>query len=544
MNSPALVLSVGSTVLLLAASAGAADYYVDPQTGSASNDGSAATPWKTLEEVEAANLFGSTVKAGDTVHLKSGYHGDFSVSGGAYAPPITLTADAGQTPKLRHVQFSNTNGWVLRGVSVSPTYGTTSGAITMIEVQTSTSKISVEDSELFSVADASAWTADDWVNAASSGFSVRGTDVVIRNNKLKNVRFGISADGAGALIEKNVIENFSADGLRGLGDNETFQYNIVKNSYVGDSQDANHDDGFQSWSVGPGGVGTGEVKGLTLRGNIIINSENPSQPLKGTLQGIGCFDGTFVNWVVENNVVITNHWHGISLYGAKDSRIVNNTVIDNDPASPGPPWIMVTAHKNGTPSQNVIVRNNLATDYDVSGTNVVEDHNTTLKSGDLVSYFVNPGAWDLHLLPNAPAVDQGSTDQAPPIDIEGIPRPQGAGIDLGAYEWHDPTVVPTGGAGGTSGAGATGGGGGAAGSSAGGTAGSAAGGSGAQSGGSGGTSSGGASASGGKAGSAAKSSGDDGGCGCKSVGSDPRRESLWFLSVPLLFLVGARRRRH
>ena len=49
-----------------------------------------------------------------------------------------------------------------------------------------------------------------------------------------------------------------------------------------------------------------------LRGNLFINFENPNQPLKGTLQGIGCFDGFFVDWVVENNVVVTNHWHGIS----------------------------------------------------------------------------------------------------------------------------------------------------------------------------------------------------------------------------------------
>ena len=68
--------------------------------------------------------------------------------------------------------------------------------------------------------------------------------------------------------------------------------------------------------MGPGGVGTGEVRDVVLRGNVIINNLNPDHPLHATLQGIGCFDGLFVNWVVENNVVITDHWHGISLYGA------------------------------------------------------------------------------------------------------------------------------------------------------------------------------------------------------------------------------------
>jgi hypothetical protein len=70
-------------------------------------------------------------------------------------------------------------------------------------------------------------------------------------------------------------------------------------------------------------------------------------------------------WVVENNVVLTDHWHGISFYGARNLRIVNNAV------DPGPPWIMVTAHKGGTPSRDTLVRNNLTTDLSVSGDNVV-----------------------------------------------------------------------------------------------------------------------------------------------------------------------------
>ena len=114
-----------------------------------------------------------------------------------------------------------------------------------------------------------------------------------------------------------------------------FQYNVVKNCY---DVNANHDDGFQSWSRGPQGVGTGEVVGMVLRGNTIINYEDLDQPHRGTLQGIGCFDGMFVDWIVENNVIITDHWHGITLSGATDSRVVNNTVVDLNETSPGPPW--------------------------------------------------------------------------------------------------------------------------------------------------------------------------------------------------------------
>jgi hypothetical protein len=435
-------VSLPVLVLLSAPDSRAADFYVDPESGSSSGDGGRESPWQTLQGVVEDAHFGADIRAGDTVWLRSGDHGEFAASGGSYEPPITVAAVAGETPELRRVSFNATKGWIVRGLSISPSYGPEPSAVDMVLVDPDSSNVAIEDCRLFSVADASAWGATEWVNLASSGIFIRGDHVRASRNTLTNVRFGISVDGPNALVEYNQIINFSADGLRGLGDDGIYQYNLVKNVYVdGDSGDDNHDDGFQSWSVGPDGPGSGVVRGVVLRGNVFLNREDPNQKLPNAMQGIGCFDGMFDDWVVENNVVITDHWHGISFYGMRNSRIVNNTVIDVNGVDPGPPWIMVTAHKDGTPSENVLVRNNLATDYDVSGTAVVDDHNMTLE--DLSSFFVDPAAFDLHLLPDSPAVDSGSSEGAPELDADGIARPQGKGFDLGAYEWHEPSVEPT-----------------------------------------------------------------------------------------------------
>jgi hypothetical protein len=77
------------------------------------------------------------------------------------------------------------------------------------------------------------------------------------------------------------------------------------------------------------------------------------------------------------------------------------------------------------------IRNNLATDHDLTGTALVQDHNTTLTSANLATFLVDPGRFDLRLLANAPAVDTGSADQAPALDADRITRPQGRGFDLG-----------------------------------------------------------------------------------------------------------------
>jgi hypothetical protein len=419
--------------LLFAASARAADFYVDPVNGSAAGDGSAGKPWRAIQEVIAA----APIKAGDTIWLRSGYHGVLSISGRYNREMVRLAAQPGHTPTFAQITVTSSANWHFRGLHISPSFAPEYVARTMFRIASSPGEgpvrdIVVEDSTLFSVQDTSSWTLGDWSEKAANAFQAGGTRITIRGNHAKNVNFGISVTATHSLVEHNVVENFAGDGMRGLGDHTVFQYNTVKNCY---DVNANHDDGFQSWSVGSDGkVGTGVVTGVVLRGNRIINYEDPNQPFRGTLQGIGLFDGTYDDWIIENNVVITDHWHGITVLGARNTRVVNNTVLDANTSRPGPPWIMVAAHKNGTPPENCIVRNNLATAFRPAATGVVSDHNIVV--ADTASLFVNAASHDVRLRAGAAAIDAGSATLAPAKDIEGTPRPQGSRVDVGACEWR------------------------------------------------------------------------------------------------------------
>jgi hypothetical protein len=52
-------------------------------------------------------------------------------------------------------------------------------------------------------------------------------------------------------------------------------------------------------------------------------------------------------------------------------------------------------------------------------------------------------AGDFRLWFGSPCVDAGTGDGAPATDIEGIARPQGAGVDIGAHElWYRYTYLP------------------------------------------------------------------------------------------------------
>lgn len=462
-------------LFLAARAAGAADFYVDPERGADAGEGTTDAPWRSLQAVIDGNLVqtqdwpslpfeagmaleprneGAVVQPGDTIWLATGDYGDLAIVSHYNTGPITVAAAPGAEPRFTSVLVRSSAHWVLRGLAVGADYAATPAAHTLVSLESHDwtgpiRDVTVEDCALRSIADASAWTEDDWNTLACNGFDVDGERMTVRNNRLDNVDFGISVGATDSLIEGNVVDTFAGDGLRGLGDRTTFQYNTVKNCVA---VNANHDDGFQSWSVGSDGeVGTGEVTGLVLRGNLILNYDDPALPFRGTLQGIGCFDGTYVDWLVENNVVVTDHWHGITFLGARGVRVVNNTVLDLNEVEPGPPWIQIGDHKDGNVPVDCLVRNNLATAF-TSSDAVAQDHN--LEITDPLALFVAPASFDFRLLAGAAAVDAGSSDGAPSLDRELIPRPQGAGVDLGAYEWHDPSVEPVAGA---PGVGATGG---------------------------------------------------------------------------------------
>lgn len=102
--------------------------------------------------------------------------------------------------------------------------------------------------------------------------------------------------------------------------------------------------------------------GVTLKGNIIIAREDDRQLFPTQLQGIGFFDGPLVDFRIEQNVVLTNHWHGVSLYDARGSEILDNVTYSRW-GGVNLPWIKL-GQKHGLARGNT-VRGNYAHSFDL-----------------------------------------------------------------------------------------------------------------------------------------------------------------------------------
>ena len=422
-------------------------FYVDPTEGSKNGDGSASHPWRTLEEVFASNLIetrrlarkpyipgmplvpknsGAPVKAGDTIVLMSGYHGQISEVGTYNKKVITITAGEGQTPTLGSLHLRAAAKWTFRDLTIDPKQAKDFDAKSLVHFESHkyhgpTHHITMEDCKIHNAVDTTAWTAHDWNTRAANGITASGSHFVLRNNRIKNIHFGIVANGDDIVAEQNTIQNYSADGMRGAGDRITFEGNTIEWSY---KVDDNHDDAIQFYQQG-----RKACRDIVIRGNKIRSYPDPARPLVHGSQGIGNFDGPYLDWVVENNVVMVANYHGITMFGAKDCKIVNNTVCDITGSVNS--WIRLDK------SSNCTIRNNLAMAFrDKDCDRLTLDHNIEVTGDSSGSCFKDRQNGDLQLKAGSKAIDTGKDSLAPSEDIDGRPRPTGAGVDVGAYEYE------------------------------------------------------------------------------------------------------------
>jgi parallel beta-helix repeat protein len=242
-----------------------------------------------------------------------------------------------------------------------------------------------------------------------------GNACEIINNEIHHMKSygmytGTSYDGSGALIEGNVIHDNGGYGIHLYASAGGVNNNVIRNNvFFGNGKGYQHSSG---WKTAPA---------------VIIS--------RGT------------NNQMYNNVLYGNHAGIFVGYGAVDSLIANNTVYGS--ATYG---IDVNSAYSGSKNARVVnnlVWGNKSSQITNNATNTTLE--TNLTSDSLV---LDAAGANFHLQPKSPAIDTGSPVEEVTVDFDGVPRPQGAGFDIGAFEY---CASSCGSSGGNSGAAGTGG---------------------------------------------------------------------------------------
>jgi parallel beta-helix repeat protein len=193
-----------------------------------------------------------------------------------------------------------------------------------------------------------------------------------------------------------------------------------------------------------------QLQTITDGNGIIIDDSKNTQAFGG---GAGIpYHGKML---VQNNVVYGNGGAGILIFRSKQVIVSNNTSYYNGrtPALTGE--IFPNLSDSITFANNILcaapgkkINNNwnstvIYCDYNLynrdSGIDLRGAH--SLIADPLFLHADTAGNVDFHLHANSPAIDTGLALYAPAVDADGLVRPQGKGIDIGAYEYTPARVI-------------------------------------------------------------------------------------------------------
>ncbi len=366
-------------------------------SGNDGNSGTQAQPFRTIQH--AADI----VNPGETVIVEDGtYTGTgtgTACASGSSRPVVCLTRGGTST---QWVTFKSQNplGAKIDGQSNTSTYG--------FDFLAGASYIRIDGFDVFGMGNA---TGD------ASGFVIfqGGDDVVITHNEIHDIGrlCTDTTNGETAIFIANARVTVDSNRIHDIG-----RFAPGENGCTpATSYYTNHDHGL--YINGNSGTGSPGASSVTVTNNLIWNIARgwPIQIYPGTVTNVSILNNTFAgtNPFSSGQIIVAANTSNL--------RVVNN--IFYQPLAAGINFYSGT-HAGMTVSNNMS-STPLATSTpsDVTFANNVENADPLLTG-------------TFQLTPASPAIDAGMSLAEVPVDIAGTTRPQGAGWDIGAYEFVKP----------------------------------------------------------------------------------------------------------
>jgi len=270
------------------------------------------------------------------------------------------------------------------------------------------------------------------------GWDEYGSDVEVYDNICysNSTGFAVNSENGGTveniMFYNNIAYGNDQDGFNVCWGGVYGTDHIVKNLEI--SSNLSFNNGGSGFAIL--GVVQGQVDGVMLANNIIYNNAGGGITINGVTQG--SLEYSIKNISVINNTIYSNGKEGVWGSGGiyisnpgttagtmENINIQNNIISQNENFS-------IAVWKHGMQPVNIDIQYNLIDGY----MNDINKYGETMGDNYIIGspQFVDAANGDFHITSESPAIDAGLLDDAPEEDFDGAARPEGEGIDIGAYE--------------------------------------------------------------------------------------------------------------
>ena len=444
-------------------------YYVAKDGSDSTGTGSFTNPWATPQKAA------TEMEAGDTCYIEAGtYSNTIVFDNSAWGKHVAaMIAPFGSGTSNAWETFENYNGGTVilelgAGYQFDETFGIDTNGQSYIQfiglnVDGANAKWNIEcvpsgnpyassysgiDSTNINIIDCSATSGQDGGigDVASSNVLVNGCTINETNldpvDEQVYFNFGSNITIENCLVENPVgAERCGIDVTDGCSD-VTINNNTVCNTggigiYIGPNgipqSNINIYDNlcYNNGNTGYGGAGIGlaDEKGTASMTDINIYNNllyGNARGFRVDQYGSTLYNFTFINNTLYDDGALTEIFI-VSTHQYLNHCVIRNNIIFS--LSKGSYGIAYNDYANGgiTIDHNLFYNPSYAwSSKNIFGTSYLEDN----------PLLVNPTT-DFDLSAGSPAIDSGSPVGAPAADFIGTSRPQGAGIDIGAYEYEE-----------------------------------------------------------------------------------------------------------
>ena len=264
-----------------------------------------------LAELQAA-LKGAS--GGETFTLSPGSYGSVSLANLEFSKPVTLVSAKPNAARFEQLSLNNVTNLRLKSIELGRPLKPGEPYFTRLVMLRDCANVVFDRVSLHG-------SLDKDPRNDGYGFSIFDSrDIDIRDSTIEQVSRGVLASGLSDLtISGNKLSGIQTDGIQVSAVNGL----VIEGNRIADFQPApgDHPDAIQLFTNGTKTPSTG----IRITNNVILQTGD------GVIQGIFMSDETgklpYRDALIANNLVYINHWHGISVLGAGDVQVRDNTVL-------------------------------------------------------------------------------------------------------------------------------------------------------------------------------------------------------------------------